>query len=628
MRGWLFLLITFWLPFCAGAQIRVEVTQHAPFKTANQRLFFACDFNNWQPGNVEYELKPDANGVYSLDLPDSLVYFKYKITQGSWGLVEGDAKGNSRPDRIYDRLTEANPKLLQLQIEGWEAHSTYRFVVTAIPDNTPKDATLYITGNFNNWNAGDENYRLRRQMDGTYRVTIVSDLERLEYKFTRGDWNSVEGKENGKTRPNRLLYRDASLKNDNIAVDIVSWEDLSGIFHSISIYDLLLLFSVFQSVLLIIAITSMQDYNRQANRWLVVSLAFMAIIVLIRVVSAYREVAQEYTKLLLIPDFVLFLYAPLFYFYIQKLLFKTPKFPAKWWGHFILPSLQLLMYLPYFFMEDKRLQIKIVNRDADLLWLFWGTGTVALMVNVYYWVASRRVIRSYRALYANQASYEQNLQYLSTVLALQAVCLFLWLFSGGLFGIGYFFKIETSTIVQKSIDTIWLAFSTIPYFLGYFAIHQPEIFKLPTQPISFLKPNDEPSIVIQDALSPLVEKEPELVGNLSSYKEKVEGYMKKNKPYTNPGLTLNELAQKLKLTPHLLSKIINEGYDKNFFDFINEYRIEEFKQRFEDPRNRQYTMLAIAFEVGFNSKTSFNRAFKKMTQQTPREFFYESRAEE
>lgn len=183
MRGWLFLLITYWLPFCAGAQIRVEVTQHAPFKTANQRLFFACDFNNWQPGNVEYELKPDANGVYSLNLPDSLVYFKYKITQGSWGLVEGDAKGNSRPDRIYDRLTEPNLKLLQLQIEGWEAHSTYRFVVTAIPDNTPKDATLYITGNFNNWNAGDENYRLRRQMDGTYRVTIVSDLERLEYKL-------------------------------------------------------------------------------------------------------------------------------------------------------------------------------------------------------------------------------------------------------------------------------------------------------------------------------------------------------------------------------------------------------------------------------------------------------------
>jgi AraC-like DNA-binding protein len=628
MKRRLLFFVVFLLPFFAFAQIRVEITEHTPFKTANQRLFLACDFNNWQPGDVEFELKRDANGVYSLLLPDSLTHFKYKVTQGSWGLVEGDAEGNSRPDRVYDRLAEPNPKLLQLQIEGWEAHATYRFVVTSIPANTPKDAVIYITGNFNNWNTGDENYRLKRQVDGTYRVTVVSDLDRLEYKFSRGDWNSVEGRENGKTRPNRLLYRNESLKSDNITVEIISWEDLSGTFHSISIYDLLLLFSAFQSALLIIAITSMQDYNRQANRWLVVSLAFMAVVVLIRVVSAYREVAQEYTKWLLIPDFVLFLYAPLFYFYIQKLLFKTPKLPAKWWGHFVLPSLQFLMYLPYFLMEDKSLQIKIVNRDVDLMWLFWGTGTVALMVNVYYWLASRRVIRSYRALYANQASYEQNLQYLSTVLALQAVCLVLWLFSGGLFVVGYFLKMDTIAIVQKSIDTIWLAFSTIPYFLGYFAIHQPEIFKLPTQPISFLNPNDEPTIIIQDALTPLVEKEPELVENLSNYKEKLESYMKKNKPYTNPGLTLNELAQKLKLTPHLLSKIINEGYNKNFFDFINEYRIEEFKLRFEDPRNRQYTMLAIAFEVGFNSKTSFNRAFKKMTQQTPREFFYESRVEE
>jgi len=79
---------------------------------------------------------------------------------------------------------------------------------------------------------------------------------------------------------------------------------------------------------------------------------------------------------------------------------------------------------------------------------------------------------------------------------------------------------------------------------------------------------------------------------------------------------------------HLLSKVINEVYEKNFFDFINEYRIDEFKQRFEDPRNRHYTMLAIAFEVGFNSKTAFNRSFKKMTHQTPREYFYESRVEE
>lgn len=630
MKNWWCCFWGLFLPMLAMGQIRVEVVYHAPFKTANQRLFLASDFNNWQPGDSSLEFKKESSGTYFLHLPDSLTNFKYKITQGSWGLVEGDSSGKSRPDRVYYRFSEQNPKRIQIKIEGWEARAMYRFVINEIPPNTPKDASIYISGNFNNWHAGDEDFRLRKQVDGTYRVTVASDLPRLEYKFTRGDWNSVEGYENGKTRPNRILYRGQIINNENIEVAIDSWEDLSGTFRSISIYDLLLLFSAFQSILLIIAITSMQDYNRQANRWLVVSLAFMAIVVAIKVVSAYREVAQEYTKLLLVPDFALFLYSPLFYFYLQKLLFKIPKFPRHWWGHFVLPGIQLLVYLPLFFMENKRLQIKIVNRELDVIWLFWGAGTVALFTNLYYWLVNYRAIRSYRALAANQSSSEHNLQYLSTVLGLQLVCLILWFFSGILFGIGYTFEIETNTLVYKSIDTIWLAFSTIPYFLGYFAIHQPEIFKIQAKPQPFLKPTEEPTVTIalHDTLAPVLEKEADTLENLGGYKAKLETYMQQHKPYTNPGLTLNELAQKLKLAPHLLSKIINEGYDKNFFDFVNEYRIEEFKQRFEDPRNKHFTLLAIAFEVGFNSKTAFNRAFKKMTQQTPREYFFESRIEE
>ncbi|MEZ4903802.1 MAG: helix-turn-helix domain-containing protein [Spirosomataceae bacterium] len=627
MKTTLFISVFWWIPLLVAAQIHMEIVQHPPFKTPNERLFLASDFNNWQPGDVKYEFKRTNTNVYSLVLTDSLTRFKFKITQGSWALVEGDAKGNSREDRIYDKTLEHNPHLVQLTIKGWEARATYRFVITKIPNNTPKDATIYITGNFNGWDPGDENYQLSRQVDDTYRVTIVTDVERLEYKFSRGDWSSIEGQENGKVRPNRLLYKNKTPNNDNIPIEIQSWEDLSGTFRAISMYDLLLLFSVFQSILLIVAITTMQDYNRQANRWLVVSLAFIALMVLIKVVGAYREMAESYTKLLLVPDFVLFLYAPLFYFYIQKLLFKSPKLPTQWWGHFVLPAIQLLIYLPYFFMDFKSLQLKLVNREMDLMLLFWGTGTVALFVNVYYWFACRRVILTYRNLYTTQASYEQNLQYLLTVLALQAVCLVFWLFSGVLFGVGYFFDADTTFIVQKSIDTLWLAFSTIPYFLGYFAIHQPEIFKLPTQPLAFLSPKDSPSVVIQDTSLSLIEKEPEAFENLLSYKEKIDGFMKKNKPYTNAGLTLNELATRLKMPPYLLSKVINEIYEKNFFDFINEYRIDEFKQRFEDPRNRHYTMLAIAFEVGFNSKTAFNRSFKKMTQQTPREYFYESRGE-
>jgi AraC-like DNA-binding protein len=59
----------------------------------------------------------------------------------------------------------------------------------------------------------------------------------------------------------------------------------------------------------------------------------------------------------------------------------------------------------------------------------------------------------------------------------------------------------------------------------------------------------------------------------------------------------------------------------NFYDFVNRYRLEEFKKLASDPKNRQFTMLALAFDCGFNSKSSFNRYFKKATGQTPSQYF-------
>lgn len=100
--------------------------------------------------------------------------------------------------------------------------------------------------------------------------------------------------------------------------------------------------------------------------------------------------------------------------------------------------------------------------------------------------------------------------------------------------------------------------------------------------------------------------------------------MLKEKPFLNPNLTLNDLATLIKTPSHNVSKVIREGYQKNFFDFINWYRIEEFKNYVNLPKYQNYTLLGIAFEVGFNSKTAFNRAFKKMTGQTPSEY-YQSR---
>jgi AraC-like DNA-binding protein len=75
------------------------------------------------------------------------------------------------------------------------------------------------------------------------------------------------------------------------------------------------------------------------------------------------------------------------------------------------------------------------------------------------------------------------------------------------------------------------------------------------------------------------------------------------------------------MKPRYLSQLINKKSEKNFRDFINQFRIEEFKKRARDPDSKNYTLLSIAYECGFNSKATFNRVFKNHTGITPSTFY-------
>ena len=104
------------------------------------------------------------------------------------------------------------------------------------------------------------------------------------------------------------------------------------------------------------------------------------------------------------------------------------------------------------------------------------------------------------------------------------------------------------------------------------------------------------------------------------YLKRIQIMMEKEKPYREGDLTLQKLASSLAISPHHLSQIINERLNQNFFDFINAHRIEEAKRMLVDPAKKYYSILAIAEEVGFNSKSAFNTAFRKYANMTPSEF--------
>ena len=93
--------------------------------------------------------------------------------------------------------------------------------------------------------------------------------------------------------------------------------------------------------------------------------------------------------------------------------------------------------------------------------------------------------------------------------------------------------------------------------------------------------------------------------------------MTREHPYRDSDLTLPRLAERLEASPHNLSEVINTRTGMNFFDFINSYRVEQVKRDLADPGKQQYKVLSLAFDAGFNSKTSFNTIFKKFTGMTP-----------
>jgi AraC-like DNA-binding protein len=93
--------------------------------------------------------------------------------------------------------------------------------------------------------------------------------------------------------------------------------------------------------------------------------------------------------------------------------------------------------------------------------------------------------------------------------------------------------------------------------------------------------------------------------------------MDETRPYRNSYLTLQELADALSISAHNLSQVINTRLGKNFYDFVNGYRVEEVKHRLRDPKYQHLTILAIGLEAGFNTKSTFNAFFKKHTGVTP-----------
>ena len=168
----------------------------------------------------------------------------------------------------------------------------------------------------------------------------------------------------------------------------------------------------------------------------------------------------------------------------------------------------------------------------------------------------------------------------------------------------------------STVDTIVsFGLSCVIFWLGYEGLFQEEIFSNMSLSVSEKKLKTK-----QNARLEWNGRQDDKLW------EELVGYFEQEKPYLDEGLTLTKLAGQLGVTRNQLSSAINNKFGGNFYSFVNRYRVEEVKRLIADPKNKDFTILSLAFQAGFPSKSSFHDIFKRFTGMTPTE--YQSKLEQ
>eukprot|EP01133_Synstelium_polycarpum_P011778 gene11778-13738_t len=149
------------------------------------------------------------------------------------------------------------------------------------------------------------------------------------------------------------------------------------------------------------------------------------------------------------------------------------------------------------------------------------------------------------------------------------------------------------------------------YYLGYHVIQQKSIYTTLSNDFSVNKIDASGTKYKNSVLT---------VERKTLYKERLDALMVSEKPFKDKELSLTMLADKVEIKPGYLSQILNEDYRESFYTFINRYRIEESKRLLLDKRYQNYNILSIAYEAGFNSKSTFNKVFRESVGVSPSEY--------
>lgn len=317
--------------------------------------------------------------------------------------------------------------------------------------------------------------------------------------------------------------------------------------------------------------------------------------------KSYREF------LFFVPFQQLFLLGPVFFYYVKTRLNSNLAFTQKDLIHF-LPAILYLMYSLVVFVADKLILNKFYfyadGRDKDLDFWYQMAGLISMLFYLY---ASQRTYSNYRKRSLQEVSFADEIAFkwikhfiiaFSLILVLR-VLFFILNPEWGEFGSKYWYY------VCFSILLLYISIT------GYTNTIKTGI-KLEASLLGKLELEDDLGSETQNG------KEDAL--GLEAWKPRITHLFESEDVYKNPNLTLTDLAHLLNTNRNIISKTINQEFNMNFNDFVNKKRAEAVIEKLKKGEHNKNTLLGLALDCGFNSKTTFNRAFKKYTGTTPKQF--------
>ena len=377
------------------------------------------------------------------------------------------------------------------------------------------------------------------------------------------------------------------------------WHGVKSFFHVIII---------FQCILFAIYLLGYKDIKK-SSKWLLVSFLFVKILTEVGGFLGHflelRTILIDNSPLTLYAYYPFKLaYIPFIYLYIVSLTQKDFKFKAYQSLHFI-PFLLVAIYIPLkFYSFEPDIARDMVDKGILLDGLDYNIVKFIEYAQFYtYAIISLIAINKFREkLKASFSTVDKIYLSWPYIVVWGLIC---WKMLR-----------MTDYLLYITIEDINIKLLYLFYIAG-------EIAFLIFISLLFLKGLKQPNVffgIIEETSKGKYEKTGISDLKRKSYEKKLIDFMEKEKPYLDPLINIKELSKKITIPVHHLSQVINSNLNKNFFDFINSYRIEESKKLLSEYDSQEMTILEILYDCGYNSKSVFNSAFKKHTGLTPTQF--------